>query len=252
MKVIKAVNIQTMSQRWTFFLALFFFVSGFAYPDFCRGETAVIPVRYRKASETLPVVNHFLSPAGIVTVDDRTNSLILIDTDEVIRNVKSYLERFDTPIKRVKIRLRFNEKQSSRDRRASVDGSISGKNWEISTGRENPDGLDIRLKDEKRSRRQSSEYIIHTTSGSSAYILTGKWCRMGEGGHLSVAVMRPVKIRSPISRWIPGWRLNRSLLATMQTLKLHPESLISIRTAKAELFILQQYPPVCRFRWVSG
>jgi hypothetical protein len=197
MKGIKDLNIHALPQRLAFFTALFLLVLGLVYPDFCRGGTAVIPVHYRKASETLPVVNHFLSPAGIVTVDDRTNSLILIDTDEVIRNVKSYLDKFDTPLRRVKIRLRFNEKQSSRDRGASVDGRISGKNWEISTGRGNPDGLDIRLKDEKHSRRQSSEYIIHTTSGSSAYILTGK--RVPYGGRWASICRRNSVCKDTIS-----------------------------------------------------
>ena len=153
---------------------LFFLLFLSASPDRCYAESAVIPIQHRWASETLPIINHFLSSNGVATIDERTNSLIIVDTADTINKIKGFLQHFDQPLKRVRIRLKFNEDQSLREQNLSVAGGISDDKWGISVGEKNKAGVDVQISDSKGFGRQASEYIVHTTSGSTAFILTGK------------------------------------------------------------------------------
>lgn len=153
---------------------LFFLMFLFASPHGCYAESAVIPIQHRWASETLPIINHFLSPTGVATMDERTNSLIIVDTADTIKKIKDFLQQFDQPVKRVRIRLKFNEDQSSQEKGLSVTGGVSDGQWGISVGEKNKEGVDVRISDSKGFGRQANEYIVHTTSGSTAFILTGK------------------------------------------------------------------------------
>jgi hypothetical protein len=140
----------------------------------CQADVEIIPIHYRDASEVLSAVNGLLSSEGRATFDVRTNSLILIDTDETVRRIREFLDTFDTPVQQVKIRLRFHESFSSRDRRVSGSGGVSGDGWEVHTGKKRKNGVEIQLDDKHGDRRRTSEHFIITTSGSPAYILTGK------------------------------------------------------------------------------
>ena len=43
-------------------------------------EVAVIKVKYRKAAELVPMVRSLLSSGGSVTVSERVNSLVVVDS----------------------------------------------------------------------------------------------------------------------------------------------------------------------------
>ena len=62
------------------------------------GEVAVIQVQYRRAAELVPIVQSLLSAEGTVTVSQRTNSFVIVDTPEAIQRVHAYLDRFDQPV----------------------------------------------------------------------------------------------------------------------------------------------------------
>jgi len=140
----------------------------------CRAGVDVIPIHYRTAAEVLPVVKTLLSPEGRATFDARTNALVLIDTDESIQRIRAFLLKYDTPVQQVRIRLKFHEILSSQERSVSASGGVSGEDWKISTGKKSKDGIEIQVDDKKASQRRTSEHFIITTSGSPAYILTGK------------------------------------------------------------------------------
>ena len=144
-----------------------------AFPNVSPAETAVIQVQYRWASEVLPIAKHFLSSGGVATVDERTNSLIIIDSAEAIANIKKFLKTFDVPAKRVRVYLRINEGQAKQSRELSAEGRLSGDNWTISGGEANRDGVEVRAKDSRQGRQLASDYMVTTTSGQSAYIMTG-------------------------------------------------------------------------------
>lgn len=143
-------------------------------PESGRAETAVIQIQHRWASEALPLIHHFLSSAGVATVDERTNSVIIIDSGEVIKNIQHFLQQYDAPAKRVRIRLRLNDRQSSRGRSLSAEGGASGQNWGVFAGNEKKEGVDVRINESKSDSQRTSEYVVSTTSGNTAYILTGK------------------------------------------------------------------------------
>jgi len=137
-------------------------------------ETAVIPVQFRSATEVLPIVKNLLSKDGRISIDVRTNSLILIDHEESINKVRKFLAGYDKPVKQARIRLRFNEMGSRGDRSISMEGRVSGKGWAVSKGRKKRNGIEGHVKDKRQQRQQSSEYFINVMSGSWAYILVGK------------------------------------------------------------------------------
>ncbi len=137
-------------------------------------ETAVIQIKHRRVSEVLPVVGHFLSSSGIVSADERTNSLIVIDKAEAIANIERFLQKFDTPLKQVRIRLRINEHATGDRQAASIQGSVAKDGTRVSIGDVQKEGIDIKLQDSQKKKRLSHEYLIQTTSGSKAYIVTGR------------------------------------------------------------------------------
>ena len=59
----------------------------------CQNPTEVIQVEFRKASELLPFFQGMLSGDGKISIDSRTNSVIITDTRENIEKVKSLIKR---------------------------------------------------------------------------------------------------------------------------------------------------------------
>jgi len=161
-------------KRMTFILCLYLFFSMMILPNTCRAEIVIIPVQFRNVSELLPIVEGMLSKDGKISIDERANSLIIIDNDESIQNIRGFLARFDRPARQARIRLRFHEIGSSEDRSFSVDGSVSGKGWRISKGKRKKDGIDIRLRDREQRQQGQSEFFVNVISGSWAYIMVGK------------------------------------------------------------------------------
>lgn len=138
------------------------------------GDIAVIEIKYRRADEVVPMVQNLLSPEGTVTVDQRTNSLIISDEEDSIQRIKTFLEDYDKPIQQVTVHVRFNEVRSETGGSVSADARASGKDWSVSTGGKTKDGVDVRLKGSDEYRTSASEYFIRVASGSPAYISTGK------------------------------------------------------------------------------
>ena len=156
-------------------LPLLLFLTAFILSNVSHAdEVAVIRIKYRGAEEMAPIVQSLLSPDGHLSVDTRVNSLVIVDSPAAIQRVHDYLNRFDVPIERLRIRVRFYEKQTDDQRAASIDGSVSGKDWRIATGGQNKDGVEVNLENRKRDQNSVSEYFVMTSSGSPAYIATGK------------------------------------------------------------------------------
>lgn len=145
----------------------------------------IIQIRYRSAPDALRIVEKLLTKGGSVTMDERTNSLVVKDSEESVGRIVKIIETFDKAIEQAKIRVRFNENESDSSRLVSAGGSLHGKNWEISSGKKK-NGVEVRAEDVSKSRQTGSEYFISVASGSPAYIVTGKsipyrekWVRIG-------------------------------------------------------------------------
>ena len=159
------------SANCVFCCLLFFMIN---LPGVCRAETVKIPITYREASEVLPLIKTMLSPKGEAVADKMTNSLIITDNAESIQKIRAFLPSVDVLGKQVRIRVKFKEVRSSKDRSLSAGGSVSGKGWEFSKGRKKRRGLGVDVVDESTRKKRSSESFITVTSGSSAYIVAGK------------------------------------------------------------------------------
>jgi hypothetical protein len=137
-------------------------------------EVAVIKIEHRWAAELLPIVESMLSPEGTVTVSERVNSLVIVDTAEAIQRVQAYLSRFDRPVEQVRIHVRFHTMGERRDSEVSARGRISDDNVSISTGGKKIDGIDISVQDRDRRLNSHSDFFVVAMAGSPAYIRAGK------------------------------------------------------------------------------
>ena len=137
-------------------------------------DVAVIRIKYRWASEVLPIVQSMLSPEGTVTASQRINSLIIVDRQESIQRVRNYLDVYDKPIEQVRIHVRFQENRADAAGAVSARGKVSNDNLTAATGGKKNDGVDLALKSRQRSQTNFSEFIVFATSGQPAFIRAGQ------------------------------------------------------------------------------
>ncbi|MGB5749758.1 MAG: secretin N-terminal domain-containing protein [Desulfobacterales bacterium] len=137
-------------------------------------DVAVIRVKYRWAGELVPIVQSMLSSEGSVTVSERVNSLVIVDSPDAIQRVRTYLGQFDKPLEQVRIRVRFYEKRAGEAGTASARGRVSGEDWKVATGGRRKDGVDISVEGGHRQQTNFSEHSVIATAGQAAYIIAGK------------------------------------------------------------------------------
>jgi len=155
---------------------LVFFLAGLVVAASVDAAVEVISLNYRSAPEVLPLVKSMLSPEGRISADERTNSLIIVDSEEAIARIKQSLAVIDTPVRQAMVRVRFQESSQREERSVSGAGRVSGDGWSVSGG-SSPrarDGVEIRAQDRSVNRGGRSEYFINTLSGNWAYIRVGQ------------------------------------------------------------------------------
>ena len=140
----------------------------------CPAEIAVIKIHFRDASELLPLVETLLSPEGKAFIDTRTNSIVVRDRSESLRQIRTFLAESDKPTEQVRIRFRFLQEQLSSERDFSMSGKVSGKWGSVTTGKRKRDGVSVHVGDKEVNQRRRGEFFITVTSGSPAYISVGK------------------------------------------------------------------------------
>ena len=138
------------------------------------GEVDVVRVQYRRAAELVPVVQNLLSSEGTVTVSERINSLVIVDTPEAIQRVHAYLERFDRPVDQVRIQIRFHTTGADNQRVVAARGRYSTDDLSVAKGGKKRDGVDISVADRERRQSGYSESFVVAMSGSPAFIRSGK------------------------------------------------------------------------------
>lgn len=137
-------------------------------------EVAVIQVEHRWAAELVPIVESILSPNGTVTVSERVNSLVIMDTPDAIERVRAYLGRFDRPVEQVRIHVRFHATGMERDSDVSVRGRISNDNASVAVGGKKKDDFEVSVAARNHRQNIVAEFFVLAMSGSPAYIRTGK------------------------------------------------------------------------------
>ncbi|RPJ74513.1 MAG: hypothetical protein EHM15_05210, partial [Desulfobacteraceae bacterium] len=141
-----------------------------------QAAVEVIAIRYRSAAELLPVVRTMLSADGKASADDRTNSLIIVDSEPAIARVLQFLTAIDAPSRQVTVRVRFQESREREERSAAAGVRVSGGGGSAAAGRA-PRGSDgVNLQTQERTQRTSggAEVFVSTLSGSWAFIRVGR------------------------------------------------------------------------------
>jgi type II secretory pathway component GspD/PulD (secretin) len=137
-------------------------------------EIAVIKVNYREAADLLPLVQPLLSAEGKASLDERTNSIIVIDTSASVAKIQAFVASMDKPAEQVKVRFRFQETSLSTDRDVSTSGKYSGEHGSVAIGGAEEDGVHVRLQDSRTQHRGQTESFISVMSGSTAYLWVGR------------------------------------------------------------------------------
>ena len=101
-------------------------------------ETRLVPVSYANATELSPRVQELLSERGSVSVDERTNVLIVRDIVDQLDDVEELVRTLDTQTPQVLIEARIVEATSSYQRDVGIQW---GGDVVASTANGNPTGL---------------------------------------------------------------------------------------------------------------
>jgi len=137
-------------------------------------EVAVIKVDCREASDLLPMVKTLLSPEGKASLDERTNSIIVVDTSAAIAEIQALVATMDKPAEQVRVRFRFQETSRSTDRDISTSGRYSGEHGSVAIGGADEDGVHVSAHDSRTQHRGQTESFISVLSGSLAYLWVGR------------------------------------------------------------------------------
>ncbi len=93
-------------------------------------RSEIIQVNYAKASELASLIkskdNSVLSERGSVTVDERTNTLLVLETRDKLAEVRTLVQRLDIPVRQVLIESRIVVARSNFDREFGARFGVSG------------------------------------------------------------------------------------------------------------------------------
>ncbi|MFW5925568.1 MAG: type IV pilus secretin PilQ [Myxococcota bacterium] len=101
-------------------------------------ETRLVPVSYAEAQKLVPQVKDMLTGRGTVSIDERTNVLIVRDVSESLNDVESLVRTLDTQTPQVLIEARIVEATSEYNRDVGIQW---GGDVAFSSATGNPTGL---------------------------------------------------------------------------------------------------------------
>jgi type IV pilus assembly protein PilQ len=101
-------------------------------------EVFLVPINYATANELMPQVQGLLSGRGSVTVDQRTNTLIIKDINENIGAMRTLIESLDMQVPQVLIEARIVETNNRFSRQIGIQW---GGDFSFSQANGNPTGL---------------------------------------------------------------------------------------------------------------
>ena len=137
-------------------------------------EVAVIRIKYRWATEVLPIVRSMLSPHGTVTASERVNSLVVVDNPDAVKRIRDYLDEFDKPLEQIRIHVRYYEKKILSGKETAVRNKTSSDNLRGATGGKKKDRVDRSIHDRRRTQTIHAEFFVFATSGRPAFIRAGQ------------------------------------------------------------------------------
>jgi len=170
----------------------------------------VIPLKYRKGEQILPMVQQLLGRES--SVSNFQNQLVIRATPAELAQIKRVLASLDTPPRRLLITVRQDADLERNRREAELSGSIGNDNARVTIPgsgsraggnvvlREGDDRLRARIIDSQQISRDSSTQTIQVLEGNSAYIRTGE--------------SRPVRNRQVVRTVVNGQIVDRVVEST--------------------------------------
>lgn len=136
----------------------------------------VFQINYRKAEEMEKAVEMLLSPEGRISVDKRTNSLIVKDYPANIRAVADFLKEQDKKIQQVKIKIRYVDENTLKRVGMDIKWQYRDSHWAIGNIISNKKGMNIDavLGAEKERQKVTGEQTLLVMSGSDGKIAVGR------------------------------------------------------------------------------
>ncbi|MFZ3090336.1 MAG: secretin N-terminal domain-containing protein [Nitrospirota bacterium] len=156
------------------FLTLLAYIASSSFADDMLLK--VFQINYRKAEEMEKTVQLLLSSEGRISVDKRTNSLIVKDYPENIRTVADFLKEQDRRPQQVKIKIKYVDEATLKRVGASVGWQYRGGHWAIGNIMSNKKGMNIDalLGAEKERQKVTGEQTLLVMSGSEGRIAVGR------------------------------------------------------------------------------
>jgi len=104
--------------------------SGLLYTEF-------IQINYAKAASIAAILSaensHLLSEKGNISIDERTNTVLIQDTSSVLKSVKKMIEVLDVPVRQVIIEARMVTVNDSVGEKLGVQWGLTGSSGNVAT-----------------------------------------------------------------------------------------------------------------------
>ncbi|CAM2008500.1 type IV pilus secretin family protein [Acanthopleuribacter pedis] len=88
--------------------------------------TVTFPLSYANAKEVVPIVEEYLSQRGIILMDERTNTLIIVDIPKKMTAIRTLIKKLDKMISQVTIEARVVESSRRFLRELGVQWGLNG------------------------------------------------------------------------------------------------------------------------------
>jgi type II secretory pathway component GspD/PulD (secretin) len=133
----------------------------------------IIPLRHRTVQQVLPALRPLLEPGGVLT--GRSNQLIVRSSARNLEQIRAALEAIDTPLRQLRILVRFGDGSESHERDISARGVLQ------------PGGsrAELRARGSDASADARVDQSIRVLEGGRAYIALGETRPLG-GAALTV------------------------------------------------------------------
>ncbi len=89
-------------------------------------QTVIKPLSYANAGEVAQLAEQLLSPRGQIFIDERTNTLIIKETETNMQNILNLIETLDQPIPQVTIEVRIVETRRTFTQQLGIQWGFRG------------------------------------------------------------------------------------------------------------------------------
>jgi len=101
----------------------------------------VIPLKFTTATEISPSITQFLSPRGKLTAIQHTNALVVIDTDENIKELRTLIGQIDVQTPQISISCKIIEVSSGVIQRMGVHWGLTDGDNNVTLAQDVPEGM---------------------------------------------------------------------------------------------------------------